>query len=112
LNNKKKKINDNKKILNNNKKSVSNKYLVIGITALIAIAGIAAISYPYFASSNTNLESSSDKSNMLGDWHDIHGVGLFNSVLVIIIIMTIPSILQLIMVCITKRKFIIGSSWK
>ena len=69
---------NNKKILNNNKKSFSNKYLVIGITALIAIAGIAAISYPYFASSNANLESS-DKSNILGDWHDIHGVGLFNT---------------------------------
>jgi hypothetical protein len=77
LNNKKKKINDNKKILNNNKKSVLNKFLVIGITVLIAIVGIA-VSYPYFASSNANLESSSDKSNMLGDWHDIHGVGLFN----------------------------------
>ena len=24
-------------------------------------------------------ESSTDKSNILGDWHDIHGVGIFNS---------------------------------
>ena len=45
---------------------------------MIAIVGIA-ISYPYFATSNANLESSSDKSNILGDWHDIHGVGLFNT---------------------------------
>ena len=24
-------------------------------------------------------ESSTDKSNILGDWHDIHGVGIFNA---------------------------------
>ena len=23
--------------------------------------------------------SSADKSNILGDWHDIHGVGIFNA---------------------------------
>ena len=45
---------------------------------MIAIVGVA-ISYPYFISSNANLESSSDKLNILGDWHDIHGVGLFNT---------------------------------
>lgn len=76
----KKKINNNnsKKISANNKKSIINKYLVLGIAVLIAIVGIT-ISYPYFASSNANLESSSAKSNILGDWHDIHGVGLFNT---------------------------------
>ena len=73
MTNKKNKINNK-----NNKKSFSNKYVLLGIAVLIAIVGIA-ISYPYFASSNANLESSSDKSNMLGDWHDIHGVGLFNT---------------------------------
>ena len=73
MTNRKKKINDS------NKKSISNKYLVIGITVLIAIVGVAAISYPYFVSSNANLENLSDKSNVLGDWHDIHGVGLFNT---------------------------------
>jgi hypothetical protein len=81
--NKKRKVNNNKKFSNDNdnknKKTFSNKYLIIGITVLIAIVGIA-ISYPYFASSNTNLDkSSSDKSNLLGDWHDIHGVGIFNA---------------------------------
>ena len=72
MNNKKKKIN------NNNKKSFSNKYVLSGIAVLIAIAGVV-ISYPYFVSSNANLESSSHRSNLLGDWHDIHGVGLFNT---------------------------------
>ena len=52
--------------------------MVIGIAVLISIVGIA-ISYPYFVPSNANLESSSYKSNVLGDWHDIHGVGLFNT---------------------------------
>ena len=74
MTNRKKKINNNA-----NKKYISKKYLVIGITVLIAIVGVAAISYPYFVPSNANLESSSDKSNMLEDWHDIHGVGLFNT---------------------------------
>jgi Sortilin, neurotensin receptor 3, len=80
LTNKKKKINNNnnKKISSNTKKSIINKYLVLGIAVLIAIVGIT-ISYPYFISSNANLESSSDKSNNLGDWHDIHGVGIFNT---------------------------------
>jgi hypothetical protein len=67
-----------KKINNNDKKSFSNKYVVLGIVVLIAIAGVV-ISYPYFVSSNANLESSSDRSNLLGDWHDIHGVGLFDT---------------------------------
>ncbi len=74
MTNKKKKINNNI----NNKKSFSNKYVLLGIVVLIAIAGVV-ISYPYFVSSNANLESSSDKLNILGDWHDIHGVGLFNT---------------------------------
>jgi hypothetical protein len=73
LNNKKKKINNT-----NNKKSFSNQYIILGIAVLIAIAGVV-ISYPYFVSSNANLESSSDRSNLLGDWHDIHGVGLFDT---------------------------------
>ena len=98
MTNKKKKINNN----NANKKSFSKKYSVIGMAVLIAIVGIV-ISYPYLVSSNAILESSSDKSNILGDWHDIHGVGLFN---------TDDSsndndnsfILLLIMVCITKNK--------
>jgi hypothetical protein len=80
LTNKKKKINNNndKKISDNNQKSILNKYFVLGIADLIAIVGIA-ISYHYFLSSNSNLdESSTDKSNILGDWHDIHGVGIFN----------------------------------
>ena len=70
--------NKKKKINNNNKKSFSNKYVLSGIAVLIAIAGVV-ISYPYFVSSNANLESSSHRSNLLGDWHDIHGVGLFNT---------------------------------
>ena len=81
LTNKKKKINDknNNKKISDNKKSISKKYLVLGITVLIAIVGIT-MSYPYFISSNANLDgSSSDKSNILGDWHDIHGVGIFNT---------------------------------
>ena len=43
------------------------------------VVGGIIISYPYFASSNANLIYSSDKSNLLGDWHDIHGVGLFTT---------------------------------
>ena len=84
MTNKKKKINNNnsKKISANNKKSIINKYLVLGIAVLIAIVGIT-ISYPYFASSNANLESSSAKSNILRDWHDIHGVGIFNTNVVV-----------------------------
>lgn len=81
MTNKKKKIssNNNKKISNSTKKSVSNKYFVLGIAVLVAIVGIV-ISYPYFISSDANLgSSSSDKPNLLGDWHDIHGVGLFNT---------------------------------
>src|SRR5215217_5242283 len=82
LTNKKNKMNNNKnkKISDNNQKSLSNKYLILGIVALIAIVGIA-VSYPYFASSNANLDelSSTDKSNILGDWHDIHGIGIFNT---------------------------------
>ena len=83
MSNKKRKINNKnnaKKVGINNKKSISSKYLAIGITALIAIVGIA-FSYPYFISSNANVDeaSSVDKSNILGDWHDIHGVGLFNA---------------------------------
>jgi hypothetical protein len=83
LTDKKKKLNNknnDKKVINNTKKSTSNKYLVLGIAVLIAIVGIA-VSYPYFIPSNANLESSSlvDKSNLLGDWHDIHGVGIFNT---------------------------------
>ena len=74
MTNKKKKINNN----TNNKKSFSNKYVLLGIVVLIAITGVV-ISYPYFVSSNANLESSSDRPNLLGDWHDIHGVGLFNT---------------------------------
>ena len=74
MTNKKKKINNN----TNNKKSFSNTYFLLGIAVLIAIAGVV-ISYPYFVSSNANLVSSSDRSNLLGDWHDIHGVGLFNT---------------------------------
>ena len=82
LTDKKKKLNNknnDKKVPTNNKKSIFNKYLVLGITVLILIVGIA-ISYPYFISSNANLETpSKDKSNILGDWHDIHGVGMFNT---------------------------------
>jgi len=73
LTNKKKKINNT-----NNKKSFSNQYVILGIAVLIAIAGVV-ISYPYFVSSNANLDSSSDRSNLLGAWHDIHGVGLFTT---------------------------------
>ncbi|HJT83520.1 MAG TPA: hypothetical protein VJ697_03470, partial [Nitrososphaeraceae archaeon] len=82
--NKKRKMNNknnDKKVETNNKKSISSKYLALGIAILIAIVGIA-ISYPYFISSNANVEeasSSIDKSSVLGDWHDIHGVGLFNA---------------------------------
>ena len=84
LTDKKKKMNyknNDKKIASNNKKSVSNKYLILGITVLIAIVGIA-VSYPYIISSNANLDESSsteDNSNLLGEWHDIHGVGIFNT---------------------------------
>ena len=82
LTNKKKKMNNNnnKNISDNNQKSILNKYFVLGIAVLIAIVGIA-ISYPYFISSNANLDgsSSTDKSNILGDLHDVHGVGMFNT---------------------------------
>ncbi|HJU59497.1 MAG TPA: hypothetical protein VJ583_07085, partial [Nitrososphaeraceae archaeon] len=78
LTNKKKKLNNNSKKISHNNTFLHTKYLVLGIAVLIAIIGIT-ISYPYFLSSNANLVSPSDKSNILGNWHDIHGVGIFNT---------------------------------
>jgi len=85
LNNKRKKMNNknnnnnnNNRKISNNKKSVSNKFVVLAIIGLVAVVGIA-ISYPYFISADTTSGYSLDKSNLLGDWHDVHGVGLFNT---------------------------------
>ena len=75
----KKSSNDKKDISHRNKKSdLFNKYPIIGITLLLVVGGII-IGYSYFGQTNSNLESLSDKSNLLGDWSDIHGVGLFNT---------------------------------
>jgi hypothetical protein len=78
---KEKKSSNNKKDIShkNNKKDLFNKYPIIGITLLVVVGGII-IGYSYFGpTTNSNVVSSLDRSNLLGDWHDIHGVGLFNT---------------------------------
>ena len=77
---KEKKSNNNKKDIShkNNKRDLFNKYPIIGITLLVVVGGII-IGYSYFGPTNSNLVSSSDRSNLLGDWQDIHGIGLFNT---------------------------------
>jgi hypothetical protein len=62
----------------NQKRDLFNKYPIIGITLLVVVGGII-IGYSYFGPTNSNLVSSLDRSNLLGDWSDIHGVGLFNT---------------------------------
>jgi hypothetical protein len=77
---KEKKSSNNKKDTShkNNKKDLFDKYPIIGITLLVVVGGII-IGYSYFGPTNSNVVSSLDRSNLLGDWHDIHGVGLFNT---------------------------------
>ncbi|MDW3627180.1 MAG: hypothetical protein QOK72_11095 [Nitrososphaeraceae archaeon] len=77
---KEKKSSNNKKDIShkNNKRDLFNKYPIIGITLLVVVGGII-IGYSYFGPTNSNLVSSLDRSNLLGDWSDIHGVGLFNT---------------------------------
>jgi len=77
---KQKKSSNNKKDIShkNKKNDLFNKYPIIGITLLLVVGGII-IGYSYFGQTNSNLISSSDKSHILGDWSDIHGVGLFNT---------------------------------
>ena len=43
------------------------------------VASGIIIGYSYFAPTNLNSASSSERSNLLGDWQDIHGVGMFNT---------------------------------
>ena len=43
------------------------------------VVGGIIIGYSYLGTTNSNFVYSSDRSNLLGDWHDIHGVGLFNT---------------------------------
>ena len=74
----KKSRNNKKDISHKNKRDLFNKYPIIGITLLVIIGGII-IGYSYFGQTNSNLVSSLDRSNLLGDWSDIHGVGLFNT---------------------------------
>lgn len=65
----------NKRKNNSNyKKNIAKKYYVIGITSIVIITGFI-ITYPYIFPSNET-ESPSGDSNILGDWHDIHGVGI------------------------------------
>jgi ligand-binding sensor domain-containing protein len=77
---KEKNSSNNKKDIShkNNKRNLFNKYPIIGITLLVVVGGII-IGYSYFGTTNSNLIYSSDRSNLLGDWHDIHGVGLFTT---------------------------------
>ena len=70
--------NNKKDISHKNKRNLFNKYPIIGITLLVVVGGII-IGYSYFGTTNSNLIYSSDRSNLLGDWHDIHGVGLFTT---------------------------------
>jgi hypothetical protein len=70
--------NNKKDISHKNKRNLFNKYPIIGITLLVVVGGII-IGYSYFGTTNSNLVYSSDRSNLLGDWHDIHGVGLFTT---------------------------------
>ena len=77
---KEKNSSNNKKDISykNNKRNLFNKYPIIGITLLVVVGGII-IGYSYFGTTNSNLSYSSDRSNLLGEWHDIHGVGLFTT---------------------------------
>jgi len=77
---KEKKPSNNKKDMShkNQKRDLFNKYPIIGITLLVVVGGII-IGYSYFGPTNSNLVSSLDRSNLLGDWSDIHGVGSFNT---------------------------------
>jgi len=77
---KEKNSSNNKKDIShkNNKRNLFNKYPIIGITLLVVVGGII-IGYSYFGTTNSNLVYLSDRSNLLGDWHDIHGVGLFTT---------------------------------
>jgi hypothetical protein len=77
---KEKKSSNNKKDMShkNKKRDLFNKYPIIGITLLVVLSGII-IGYSYFGPTNSNLVSSLDRSNLLGDWSDIQGVGLFNT---------------------------------
>jgi len=77
---KEKKSSNNKKDIShkNKKNDLFNKYPIIGITLLLVVGGII-IGYSYFGQTNSKLISSSDKLHLLGDWSDIHGVGLFNT---------------------------------
>ena len=66
---KEKKSSNNKKDIShkNNKRDLFNKYPIIGITLLVVVGGII-IGYSYFGPTNSNLVSSLDRSNLLGDW--------------------------------------------
>ena len=66
-----------KKKNSNSKKNIGKKYYVIGITVIVVITGFA-ISYPFIFPSNAT-QLPSGNSNVLGDWHDIHGVGISNA---------------------------------
>ena len=74
----KKSSNNKKDIFHKNKRDLFNKFPIIGITLLVVVGGII-IGYSYFGPTNSNLVSPLDRSNLLGDWSDIHGVGLFNT---------------------------------
>ena len=74
---KEKKLSNNKKDIFQ-KKDLFNKFPLIGIILLLVVGGII-FGYSYFDPTNFNLISSPDKSNLLGDWRDIHGIGLFNT---------------------------------
>jgi hypothetical protein len=80
LENKKEKTSSNNKkdISHKNKRDLFNKFPIIGITLLVVAGGII-FGYSYFGSTNSNLVSSLDRSDFLGDWNVIHGIGLFNT---------------------------------
>ncbi len=71
--------NNKKDVSYQKKRDLTKKYPIIGITLLVVVGGII-IGNSYFGPTNPNLASSSDRSNLLGDWSDIHGVGMFNTV--------------------------------
>jgi len=75
---KEKKSSNNKKEISYKNRDLFNKFPIIGITLLVVAGGII-IGYSYFGSTNSNSVSLLDRSNLLGDWSDIHGVGLFNT---------------------------------
>lgn len=72
-------MDNNKKIANNhNKSTIFTRYFLPKGLIFLVIITVISFSYPNFSLLEAQLdESFLNKSDILGDWHDIHGIGLF-----------------------------------